>query len=159
MSEPTKMTNVLQIRVDTPTFLRLQALAADDGITLSEECRQLLVRELSADAAQRGMAIVMEGIDAAMIPWVHRIETEAFQARFEMLRMTEKLIPWIAELIITAEYKDATEKEIYEGIVEQLRLSRIVARKATKKSTPEYLRDLLDEMADAGGLPRPTDEL
>jgi hypothetical protein len=140
-------------------FLQLQALAEYDGIALSEKCRQLLAREISADSAQRGIAVVMEALDAALIPWVHRIETEAFQFRFEMLRITEKLIPWIAELVLTSLYKEATPKQIHEGIAEQSRLSRIMARKATKKNTPEYLRDLLDEMTDAGGLSRQTDEL
>lgn len=54
MTKPiNKMSNILQIRADTVTFLRLQALAAHDEISVSEECRQLLARELSTDAAQQ----------------------------------------------------------------------------------------------------------
>jgi hypothetical protein len=159
MTEPVKRTNILNIRMDPVMFLQLQTLAEYDGIALSEKCRRILAREISADNAQRGIAVVTEALDAAMIPWVHRIETEAFQARFEMLRMTEKLLPWLAERVLTSMYPKATPKQIYEDIAEQSRVSRVMARKATKKSAPEYLRDLLDEMADAGGLSRPTDEL
>lgn len=54
MTKPiNKMSNIVQIRVGTVTFLRLQALAAHDEIFVSEECRQLLDRELSTDTAQQ----------------------------------------------------------------------------------------------------------
>ncbi len=149
----------IAVRVSAALRLQLEAQAAQEQVTLSELCRRMLVRALAAEGAQQGLAPVIDALDMALTPWAERLEKQSFQTRFEMLRLTEKFVPWILELLITALYPEAKPPEIHAAIQDQSRLSRIKARAASKGSTPEYLRDLLDALADAEGLPKGTDDL